>query len=216
MVTRAQRFTTSESPAGPSSANVERVTTLIIQPLLAWQGIGPYRLSLVYMSNMLYKGLLRNIHDVEIALTESAHVSAKSSFINSPTDIGKASKIDANIHKEYCDFVAMLCDQTMQQDPNWRDRYYATHIDNVLAVALEQENKRHKLKKPVNRRPPPIDVSLANSSRKRRSFGTPSPSEPKAKTRVTESLPTTGTSSAFESPASAMFSNKSCPNSASC
>lgn len=75
MVARTEKaFGTLESPAGPSSAHVERVETLIVQPLLNWYGIGPFQPSLVYTLDMLYKGLLRNIHDVEIALTEGAKV----------------------------------------------------------------------------------------------------------------------------------------------
>lgn len=194
MVARADKdFSTFESPAGPSSANVERVETLIIQPLMDWCGITSFQQSLVYTLNMLYKGLLRNIHDVEIALTESA----------------KACDIMAYDYEVYCTLVATLCDQSMQQHPRWRDRYYATYIDNALAVALEQENRKQISNRTSSKRPPPINVDLANSNYSQRSPGRLSAMDPKASASTTESIPSTGMSSVFESPASAAFSSAS-------
>lgn len=80
MAARNQQLAALDSPAGPSSANVERVTTLIIQPLMAWSCIEPFQQSLVYTLGLLHKGLLRNIHDVEIVLTQSATVSIALGF----------------------------------------------------------------------------------------------------------------------------------------
>ncbi|KAL8824075.1 MAG: hypothetical protein Q9191_005322 [Dirinaria sp. TL-2023a] len=189
MVARAENdSSTLEPPTAPSSANVERVETLIIQPLMDWCGIAAFQQSLVYTLNMLYKGLLRNIHDVEIALTESAK---------------------AYDREVYCTLVATLCDQSMQQRPRWRDRYYATYIDNALAVALEQENRKLISNKPSNKRPPPIDVDLANSNYSQKFLEHLSATELKASASTTGSQSSTEISSVFESPASAVFSSAS-------
>ena len=103
----------------------------------------------------------------------------------------------------------------MQQHPSWRDRYYATYINHVLAVALEQENRNQRSERPINKRPPPIDVDLANNNHTQRSIEGLSATEPKASASTTTSTSSTGASSAFESPASAVFSSASHCNSTS-
>jgi len=67
------------TPAAPSSANIERVKTHILGPLLNWHGIGLFGQGLMDTSDMLCRGLLNNIHDVEIMLTVTAKVKANGS-----------------------------------------------------------------------------------------------------------------------------------------
>ena len=125
------------------------------------------------------------------------------------TDVEQTCNIKAYDHELYCTLVATLCDRSMQQHPRWRDRYYATYIDHVLAVALEQENRKQISQKPSNKRPPPINVDLANSNYSQRSSERLSATDPKASASTTESASSTGVSSIFESPASAVLSSAS-------
>lgn len=67
------------TPAAPSSANIERVKTHILEPLLLWLGIEAFGQGLMDTSDMLCRGLLNNIHDVEIMLTVTAKVKANGS-----------------------------------------------------------------------------------------------------------------------------------------
>lgn len=67
------------TPVAPSSANIERVKSHILEPLLGWDGIGSFGQALMDTSDMLCRGLLNNIHDVEIMLTVTAKVKANNS-----------------------------------------------------------------------------------------------------------------------------------------
>lgn len=67
------------TPAAPSSANIERVKTHILEPLRDCHGIGLFGQGLMDTSDMLCRGLLNNIHDVEIMLTVTAKVKANGS-----------------------------------------------------------------------------------------------------------------------------------------
>lgn len=67
------------TPAAPSSANIERVKTHILEPLLLWLGIEVFGQGLMDTSDMLCRGLLNNIHDVEIMLTVAAKVKTNGS-----------------------------------------------------------------------------------------------------------------------------------------
>ena len=105
-----------------------------------------------------------------------------------------------SLYDEYCSLVADLCNTAMEQDSSWRDRYYAAYIDEILAVNLEQENKKRKSLKPLGKSPSPIDVNLANSGRKRRSLTGPSSANAETGIATSSSLPSTATSSGFDSP----------------
>ena len=113
------------------------------------------------------------------------------------------------MYQNYCQYVAALCDNAMEQDPSWRDRYYATYIDNILAVSTEQDNEKRRSLKPPSKRPPPINTALANSGRKKPSLTSSSFTSSKPKAATTGSLPSTSTSDTFESPVSALFSSTS-------
>jgi hypothetical protein len=81
------------------------------------------------LESFFHDGLLQNIRDVEIMLK----LDGKSRFddVSHPT------------YNEYCNLVNYLCDTTMQDlSPNWRNEYYATELDKVLATFVELRNQQ--------------------------------------------------------------------------
>lgn len=74
MAGRSNQLVNGLASSVPSPANIERVNSLILQPLLQWPGVDAFSKSVVTTSDMLHRGLLQNIHDVEIMLTVTARV----------------------------------------------------------------------------------------------------------------------------------------------
>ena len=95
----------------------------------------------------------------------------------------------------------------MQQDPSWRDRYYATYIDHILAVTTEQANEKRRSLKSSAKRPPPIDTALANSGLKKASLVSSSAQRGNLSSATIASLKSEPSSDISESPVSAMFSS---------
>ena len=55
------------------------------------------------------------------------------------------------VHDEFLKAVASLCDLTIPgADPNWRDRYYATDLDKVIAIFKESNIKQRQIDSSLN------------------------------------------------------------------
>lgn len=95
----------------------------------------------------------------------------------------------------------------MQQDTEWRHRYYATYLDHILAVSMEQHNEKRRSLKPTSKRPPPIDTALANSGHRKASNIHPTSDNPQP---ATVGSPTSSSASeGLNSPTSALFTGTS-------
>lgn len=125
------------------------------------------------------------------------------------TDERQTSDATLAAYDNFCEQVAVLCDNAMQQSSSWRDRYYATYVDHILAVSTEQDNEKRRSLNLSGKRPPPIDTALANSGLKKPSVISASSSTGRPRSSTTGSLSSALTSAKFESPLSAIFSSTS-------
>ena len=116
--------------------------------------------------------------------------------------------------KAYLEMVSAYCDSAMQ-DPGWRDRYYAAYVDGVLATSLEQHTIMQRSELSRRRRPAPIDTVLANNDQTRLStkqlLSAPSSGGSSADP-ARGSFPSSATSSSFETPTIAAWSQNTSAN----
>ena len=56
----------------------------------------------------------------------------------------KASCLSPQVYKRYIDTITSICDRVMHEaGPDWRNPYYATHIDVVIASLVDINNRQH-------------------------------------------------------------------------
>ena len=74
MSSRKQAAALLEPPAAYTSANEQMLTSAILEPVMQWYGIDQFQHEVTNTQNQISQGILRNIREVEVALTAAAKV----------------------------------------------------------------------------------------------------------------------------------------------
>ncbi|MCJ1466304.1 hypothetical protein MMC07_004923 [Pseudocyphellaria aurata] len=112
-----------------SSENNQTMQTSIIDKLLQWERVESFRTLIIEAQSDLRCGLLLNPHEVEVKLAKR----------------GWSGNQPQSAYNEYRKFVGSLCNNAMfSSTPNWRDRYYAKNLDEVLLM-LDKFQRRQPL-----------------------------------------------------------------------
>lgn len=113
----------SESPL----ATTPNMQTRIIDKLLQWDGVENFHHVVIKAQSDLQRGLLRNPREVEVQLAAD----------------GRSSNQPQSLYDEYRKRVCSLCnDATLSSSSSWRNRFYATGLDEVLSTFYELESKQ--------------------------------------------------------------------------
>ncbi len=93
--------------------------------------------------------------------------------------------LSSTVYEKFLDTVASICDYCMHETgPKWRDRYYATDLDVVLASVVEMDNRQ----RPEHCRRRYTNVNVIPDNVQTWSQSTPKPSPIESQTLMGSSL----------------------------